>query len=323
MTRFIVACACLLAAVPAGAQPAGCAKTGSVFSIDPVGNVLLLKEPGGYVEDISFTPKTVFTKLAIGETGSAVRVRAADVQVGDFLCVEALDGTDASRVAYVTHGDAARAQLEFLVHWQRNSTFGLVESMGITGKGFVVSPALADANGISVPVLVDDNTRFRKFGDNAVRLSDASPIQYGDLQVGEKVYVRGTRAEGDPVWHATLVIKGGVRGILGTVLSVDILQSRLKLREFGSGRKFDVGLPSGDVYKASDAPTDPVPVSTLSGVPLVRISLSDLTPGDAVLAVGSSNTDNDKVNGLGVITKFGNFGVAPVDSGNKLNWLLE
>jgi hypothetical protein len=323
MTRLIVTGACLLAALPAVAQTSGCAKTGSVFSIDPVGNVLLLKEAGGYIDDISFTPKTVFTKLAIGESGSGVRVQASSVQVGDFLCVEAQDGSNAARVAYVTHGDAARAQLEFLVQWQHNSTFGLIESMGITGKGFVVSPALADSDGVPVRVLLDDNTRFRKFGDNAVRLSDASPIQYEDLQVGEQVYVRGTRADGDPVWHGTLVIKGGVRGILGTILSVDTVQSSLRLREFGSGRKFDVSLPSGDVYKANDAPTDPVPVNTLSGVPLVRIALGDLMPGDAVLALGSSKPENDKVLGLGVITKFGNFGVGPVDSGNKLNWLLE
>ena len=221
------------------------------------------------------------------------------------------------------HGDAARAQLEFLLQWQRNSTFGIVESMGTQGRGFVVAPALAGSNGIPVQVLVGDNARFRKFGDNATRIGDASPIQYEDLQVGDKVYVRGTHADGDPVWHATLVVKGGVRGILGTILSVDTVQSSLKLREFGSGRKFNVNLPAGEVYKASDSPTDPVPVNTLSGVPLVPIALSDLMPGDAVLAVGSANTESEKVLGLGVITKFGNFGVAPVDSGNKMNWLLE
>ncbi len=172
-------------------------------------------------------------------------------------------------------------------------------------------------------VLVGDNTRFRKFGDNATRISDASPIQYEDLQVGDKVYVRGSHPDGDPVWRASLVVKGGVRGILGTILSVDTVQSSLKLREFGSGRKFNVSLPAGEVYKASDSPADPVPVNTLSGVPLVAIALGDLTPGDAVLAVGSANTSSEKVLGLGIITKFGNFGVAPLDSGNKLSWFFE
>ena len=327
MQKISLVALAVLSMLPAfaqsGTQAPGCAKVGSVFSIDPVGNVLLLKEGGGYIDDISFTPKTVFTKLAIGETGSAVHVSARDVQVGDFLCIEAQDGHDAARIAYVPHADAARAQLEFLVQWQSNSTFGIIESMGTNGRGFVVSPALAESGGIPVRVLVGDNVRFRKFGDNATRIGDASPIQYEDLQVGDKVYVRGTHAAGDPVWHATLVVKGGVRGILGTILSVDTVQSTLRLREFGSGRKFNVNLPAGEVYKASDAPTDPVPVNTLSGVPLVPIALSDLMPGDAVLVVGSANTSSEKVLGLGVVTKFGNFGVGPLDSGSKMSWFLE
>ena len=102
-------------------------------------------------------------------------------------------------------------------------------------------------------VLVGDNARFRKFGDNATRISDASPIQYEDLQVGDKVYVRGSL----PGRRSGLARHAGGEGRSarhpGTILSVDTVQSSLKLREFGSGRKFNVSLPAGEVYKASDS----------------------------------------------------------------------
>lgn len=311
-----------LAGQTADSRKPACQKSGGVFNIDPIANVMLVKRDG-YVNNINFTKATVFTRLSLSGSAPAP-ISASDVKVGDLICVSAVqEGETAAAVSVVPRSDLERAQREFLTHWQQDSTFGIIQSFSTDRQSFVVTPSLTWGDGLPVTVALDSNVRYRTFPTTATKLADAAPLRFEDLQIGNSVYVRGKRLPGDPVIQASQVVKGGVRGIVGSIVSTDALQSAVKLRETGSGRQLNVSLPGGDLYRTSESLTNPMRVETELGVKLVRIGMADLQPGDAVLVFGTTSNDSLDVPGLALITKFGSFGVAPNGDSEQVNWFLK
>ena len=154
----------------------------------------------------------------------------------------------------------------------------------------------------------------------ALRISDATPIAFKDLQQGDTVYVNGKGGPGDPNLQATLVVKGGMRGILGTLLEVG--NSSVSIQEFGTGRTLDISVPSSMTYRTTRELTNAGGGPRLDESRLAMIQFSDLQPGDTVMVLGVTDFNTNKGTGLGLISQFGHFGSLPNDSGNELSWFL-
>ena len=132
--------------------------------------------------------------------------------------------------------------------------------------------------------------------------------------------MRGKGGDGDPNLQATLVLKGGIRGILGTLLEVS--GSNVRLQEFGTGRDLSIAIPSSMAYRTTRELTNSGGTIRLDESKLAAILFSDLQPGDTVLVLGSTNSNTNTGTGLGIISQFGHFGSVPTDTGNQLSWFL-
>jgi hypothetical protein len=307
-------------ALAQNAKPA-CGVTGSIFGIDPISNMLLIKDGGGYFKNAKLSPTTKFTKLAVSQGGSPSQMRVTELNVGDLVCVQN-DGEAARQVSVVPRADVHRAQLAFVAQWQRDSVFGTVSSIDIAKRSLVVAPAPPSVEKGPVQVSLPPTARFRMAPPTARRIVDAVSFQIEDLKAGDSVYIRGSRPAGEQVMLGTLVLKGGYRAIVGTLTEVKVLDGVLQVHEFGSGRMLRVKVTPNEVYRTTETLTDPMRVQTQSGIVLVPVSLADLQTGDAIMIIGRATPENPDGEGLAAITKFGTLGVLPNDPPDRMTWFL-
>jgi hypothetical protein len=304
-------------------EPLGpCKLFGLVYGIDPLAEMLILKDPDGYLRDVTLASGTVISKLPVAGRGPITQIRAADLNSGDLVCVHGGEGDTPPQLSVVLRTDLHRAQDNFLVEWQRNSVFGILSSIDVKGRTFVVNPLPRSANDGPIRVSLPGSVQLRAVPPGARRIQESTSFRLEDLRPGEAVYVRGARPGDGANMTASLVLHGGYRGILGTLAEVRVMSSVLRIREFGTGRLLDMKVASGEVYRTTENITHPMRVETASGVVLAPVGLADLQTGDAILIVGKIADGASEGEGVVAVTKFGTFGVAPHDPQDRISWLI-
>ena len=296
---------------------------GGVFSVDPLGEMLILKNDRGYLENVKLSPTVAIDKLPVTADGSIARIRPADLNSGDLVCVH--DGADGTvQLSVVSRGDVHRAQAAFIAEWHRNSVYGTLKSTDATGRKLVVVPLAPStaAGGTPVEVSVPESVLLRTALPDARRMGESTSFRLEDLRPGEPVYVRGVRSGDGSQIAASLVLKGGYRAILGALVEVKVASSVLRISEFGTGRMLSMKIAPGQVYRTTENLTDPMKVQAATGAVLTPVGLADLQTGDAILIVGISPEGKSEGDGLFAVTRFGTFGVLPQDSGGRVSWLI-
>lgn len=303
----------ILAALPTLAEEAQtrCQMVGAVFGTDPFGSTLLLKDSRGYIKTLNLPAGTKFLKIPVTAGGTASPMTPGEINTGDLVCVQ-----KENQISILPRNDVHRAQREFLVQWQRDGIYGTVVSTDVAAKMLTVRPS---PDGEPVRVTLPENVRLRAALPEARRRADSRPFQLAELKSGESVYVRGKRTS-DRELTAELVLKGGYRAILGTLVEVKVLDSALQIQEFGTGRSLLMKMTPGELYRTTENLTDPMRVETQSGVVLTPVGFADLQTGDAILIVGKA--DGGSGDGLFAVTRFGTFGVLPQDPEKRISWFL-
>jgi hypothetical protein len=311
------------ASLAAGEEPPGrCKMVGAIFSVDPLGEMLILKNDRGYLGNVMLPASVAITRLPVTAAGSATRIRPADLNAGDLVCVHG-GGDGPVQLSVVSRADVHRAQAAFIAEWHRNSIYGILKSTDVTGRKFVVTPlAPATAGDTPVEVSVPESVLLRAALPDARRMGESTSFHLEDLRPGEPVYVRGVRSGDGLQITASLVLKGGYRAILGALVEVKIADSVLRITEFGTGRMLSMKMAPGQVYRTTENLTDPMKVYAATGAVLTPVGLADLQTGDAILIVGIAADGKSEGNGLFAVTRFGTFGVLPQDSGGRVSWLI-
>jgi hypothetical protein len=302
-------------------SPAACKVFGMIFSADPVGGTLLLKDEGGYLKSVRLPSGSVISKLPVGPGGQITKIGPTDLNTGDLLCAQGGDEGAAPHLSVVTRADLHRAQANFLLKWHRDSLYGKLSSIDVRGRTLEMTPLPPWVGDTPVRVSLPASVRLRSAAPNARHISESTSFALEDLQPGETVYVRGSRSDNGPDMAASLVLKGGYRGILGTLVEVQVLSSTLRVREFGTDEILSIKMTPGETYRTTENLKNPMRVETASGVVLAPVGLADLQIGDAILVVGKT-TSTTVGEGLVAVTKFGTFGVAPEDPNARVSWLL-
>jgi hypothetical protein len=311
----------LTSAASAAQTGKSCRLAGAIFGIDPFAEMLLVKDPGGYIRNIKLSSKTSFARLPVGE-GKVSRMAPAELNIGDLVCVHNDGGEIAGEISVVSRSDLHRAQRSFLAQWQRNSLYGTVTSVDAAGRAMVVKPLSPSLDRDEVRVLLPASARLRSSLPASRRITDSQPFELAQLQPGEPVYIRGARGARESELTASLVLKGGYRAILGALVEVQVANSVVKIQEFGTGRPLRLKITPGESYRTTEDLTIPMRVQTESGVTLAPVGFADLQSGDAILVIGKTTDGSEDGEGLIAVTKFGTFGVAPQDPENRTGWLL-
>ena len=307
---------------PAEETPARCKVFGMIFSIDPFGETLLLKDAGGYLKSVKLPSDATISKLPVTSGDTITAIRRTDLNTGDLACIHGGEGKAPVQLSVVRRTDLHRAQAEFLVGWQRDSLYGVLSSIDVSGRTFVVKPLPPSTSDTPVRIAVPQSARLKAALPNARSIQESAVFRLEDLKPGEPVYVRGSRAGSGSEMNASLVLRGGYRGILGTLVEVETLSSLIRIREFGTDKTLAIKMTLGAVYRTTENLTDPMRVETASGVVLAPVGLADIQPGDAILIIGKTAEGALKGDGLAAVTKFGTFGVVPKDPQGRISWLI-
>jgi hypothetical protein len=225
-------------------------------------------------------------------------------------------------ISVVARADVQRAQRDFLIAWQRSSVYGTIWSMDVAARTLVVFPVPPSPHGSALTITLAPDAELRAAPTTARRLADLMPFEFGDLQLGEQIFVRGTRDVADPAITASLVLKGGYRAILGTLIDVQPLRSTITVREYGSGRKLSISVPGGEVFRTTESISQATRVDPGAGIMLAPVGYADLEKGDAIVAVGRINDHKSEGEALAVITKLGTFGVVPRSADDRIVWFI-
>jgi hypothetical protein len=250
-----------------------------------------------------------------------VRITFADIHQNDLVCIEGDPGDKSfTRISVVARSDSQRAQREVALRWQSSSVFGTILFIDRENHKLVISPQITQNPPPPTQISLSPDVQYRSYPPTALRIGDATSIAFKDLQQGETVYVRGKGGDGDPNLHATLVLKGGMRAIIGTLLEVS--GSNVRLQEIGSGRDLSIAIPSTMAYRTTRELTKSGGTIRFDESKLAAVQFSDLQPGDTVLVLGSTDYNTNTGTGLGIISQFGHFGSVPTDTGHQLSWFL-
>lgn len=323
--RILLVCslqACCLRTPIAAQERSGCAVVGIVFDLDLQRRSLMLKDKTGFIAKIDVPAQVEIAKLGVGDAASRPGpIALSDVHQNDLVCIEGNPGDNSfNRISVVTRSDSQRAQRSVALQWQSSSVFGQILFLDRESHTMVVNPQIPQDPPPPTRILLSQDVEYRSYPITALRIADATPIAFEDLQLGDAVYVRGKGAPGDPNLQATLVVKGGMRGILGTLREVS--GSNVRVQEFGTGRDLLIAIPSSMAFRTTRELTRSGGTTRLDESKLAAIQFSDLKPGDTVLVLGSTDFNTNNGKGLGIISQFGHFGSVPGDTGNQLSWFL-
>jgi hypothetical protein len=313
---------CCLHTTIAAQERSGCAVVGIVFDIDLQRRSLMLKDKTGFIGKVDVPAQVEVSKLGVGDAASRPgRITFADIHQNDLVCIEGDPGDKQfTRISVVARSDSQRAQREVALLWQSSSVFGSILLIDRETRKMVVSPQIMHYPPPPTQINLPPDVQYRSYPPTALRIADASPIAFEDLQQGDTVYVRGKGGAGEPNLQAALVLKGGMRAILGTLLEVN--GSSVRLQEFGTGRDLSIAIPSSMAYRTTRELTKAGGTIKFDESKLAMVRFSDLQPGDTVLVLGSTNSNTNTWTGLGIISQFGHFGSVPTDTGHQLSWFL-
>jgi hypothetical protein len=301
-----------------------CTQAGLIFGMNPVVNKFLLKGPTGHIIQVNFNVATVFTRIGTDAESRPVGIPAQEVEIGDLVCVNIQGPAEvASRVSVVRRAEVAKRQHDFLATWQQSSLYGAIRRLDLENGRIVIAPADAATGEAEVTITLGPNVQYRSLASTATSISDIAPSRVESLQIGDRAYVRGVRAKGSNVLAAGMVVKGEFRTIVGTIIRISGLGPAVKLQEFGAEKVVEVRFHAPHFYRAAPKITTPAELVAPSGLPLVSVGLSDITVGDAVLAIVKQDAQPAGALGLLLITSFGTFGMAPDDPSGKVAWLLK
>jgi hypothetical protein len=183
---------------------------------------------------------------------------------------------------------------------------GVVKQLGSLRKITGADLSLTTDQGTELEVKVAPGARLLRLAPGQTDLKSAAPIQLTDLQVGDRVLVRGTLADGGVVVQATAVIvmkqqdiaqrkqqellDWQKRGVGGLVKQVDSSKGSITLSVSGTG-----GIKTVLVSTDPKTTFKRYAPDSVKWEDATTATMDDIHPGDQLRAKGSKNEDGTQI----------------------------
>ncbi len=308
-----------------------CNLLGEVFLTNPFDQTLTIKGDGSAdISTVRFSNRTQFVQVTV-ERKPAGEFDPKNLQAGDRLCVQlaAAQTKTAGRVLVMKRSEIQQHQKQVFSTWARNGAFGVVTGLDPENRTIGLKEELAGGASQLVTVDASDPAVFRHYSSQAQVGKDIVASAWASLKLGDRIFVEGTRAMAAPEIRAGVIIVGGVRGVVGTIISMNGLGEVIELRELGSGNSLAVQTRRDAMFRASPFVEAAVArEQSASSVPwdLYPISFADLQKGDTISVLareGEGEGWEHTVTGLMVVTGFGSYGVNAMPAGAATFWFID
>jgi hypothetical protein len=242
---FAVNCASIVRAqAPAPPRQSGTVKSTSSGSF-------VLTTAGG--QDLTVAvpaaAKVLIVPPGAKDLGAATAGSISDVQAGDRVLVTGTAGDtgatlNAARVILMKSGAIAETHAAEEEAWAHGGG-GIVKSVDSTAGQVVISSGLR-----TVTITTTPTTIVRRYSGNSVRFQDAVKSDFGSIQPGDQLRVRGTRAADGTTIAADEIVTGTFKNYSGLLTAVDPTAGTVTLKDLTTKKVVTVAVtPNSDLRR--------------------------------------------------------------------------
>jgi len=143
-------------------------------------------------------------------------------------------------VIVMTKSDLASAREAERLDWQRRGIGGTVQAVNPETKEItVLSSAAAPAPGNSshaVSIALKPDAVLLRYAPDSVKFSDAKPSPFEQIKVGDQLRALGTKSDDGGRFTAEKIVSGTFRNLGVTVVSVDVPNRAIAVKDLASGQ---------------------------------------------------------------------------------------
>lgn len=313
---------------------------GDVSAIDAANNQVTLKNSDGRLVTVLVHAKTLYRRVAPGETTleHASVISFNDIAVGDRVLARGeageKDAVRANALIVIAKTDIAQKRVQDREEWTRRGIAGRITGLNPDTKEITLarnhegnSPLIIQAAG---------NVRFRRYSQDSVRFRDSTESSFAELKVGDQLRALGNKSADGSRFTPEEIISGSFRSVGGIITEVKAESKEVVVKDPNSAEPVTLKLNaesmmrrlSPDLVKmlaqriaANSAASNTESADIQSAIEkLSPISISDLKPGEAMLATSTQGVDPSHVTAvvlvMGVDSLFKTQGAQPQRSLN-------
>src|SRR5947209_886628 len=210
---------------------------GKIAEINAPAGQMTVKTDAGSVVTVSVNDKTTYERMPPGETdrSKATKITLTDIATGDGVYARGYVAADrksvpAQDVIAVSQSDIAKKQEKERLEWRQRGLSGVIASLNPQTKEITVTTRSA-AGSVRVIIPVTGKVRLRRYAPDSIKFSDAKKSSFEELKVGDQLRAKGDKSEDGSHFAAEEIVTGAFRTVGGSVVSVDLAVSEIKLND--------------------------------------------------------------------------------------------
>ncbi len=228
---------------------------GEVKAIDQASNQLIVKTDAGSIVTVVVSDKTVYMRLAPGETTltNAAKIAFADVAEGDRVWArgkvsEDLKSVPATALIVMNKADIAKKHEAERAEWRSRGILGVVSAVNPETKEITISSrGMAGTQSIIIPVA--ETVDVRRYAPDSIKFSDAKPGTLGEVKIGDQLRALGERSPDGSRFTAEKVVTGSFRTVAGTVSTVDAATGEIQVSDLQTKQPLTVVIKQDAVLR--------------------------------------------------------------------------
>lgn len=289
---------------------------GTVVTVDPSFKKLSVKEDKTGTEySVSLENTKTFLKVAPGskDLKTASRFNPTDLNAGDRVSIRGYkmdgvpNGVAAASVLLMSARDLQQVHQEEMEAW-KNSTAGLVSTVDAATKQLKIT--VRTPAGPKVIAVDGSNARFTRYSPASPKTPTAS--QLSEIQPGDQVRVIGTSNQDGSIITAQKVYSGTFRTISGTITAVSPDGKEITVANRRTQQPVQLAVTSDSAIRKLP-PEMAMRLAHTTGPAgggndlsqmleqVDKISVSDLKPGEAVIASGGAGAGSTGLTATNII----------------------
>ena len=246
---------------PAAPAPGSQTTVGTVTKIDAEARTISLRTDQNQAVSVSLQPNTSYRRVGPGEKDlrNAATIALTAISVGDRVLARGTNEgqtVSANLIVVMSQADVASKQLAEKADWDKRGVNGLVTA--VDSESVTVS-VRGPAGTSSVVIVPAPGAVVRRYSSESVNFADAKVSKLEEIKIGDQVRARGDRNENGSKMIAAEIVSGSFKTIAGVVLSVDVQNNEVRIRDL------DAKIPVVVTIKA-DSKVQKMPLQTAQSI---------------------------------------------------------
>ena len=179
------------------------------------------------------------------DLNTASKIETKDISPGDRVLVRGRVSDDkksiqATSIIVMTKADLASAREAERLDWERRGIGGSVTAVNSETKEITIAaPTVPPTPGNpthAVTITLASGAALLRYAPDSVKFSDAKPGSFEQIKVGDQMRALGKKSEDGGRFTAEKLVSGTFRNLGVTVVSVDVQNHTIAVKDLASGQ---------------------------------------------------------------------------------------